>query len=298
MQIHCKISWIRAQTLAIHLAADTNSLGKQSIGIGVVQVPGSSQPANTAVSVAAVVVGTLDLGQVRSLVDDDIGAVSAVAGARRGRVRVPARAVVHVALARHRVGDDGALARAGRVGAADLRVAARAAAALRRHVVERLRHRAARARRRALEVLLELGRGRRVRRRRRRLRVRHAARQRRGQRAPLRGAAVRRDHGALQGRVLVHARGLRAVHRHLDGGGLDAGLPDDLGAIGRGVLQGPRGRDVKVAAGAEVVDFGYIPLGLDGLAGSQSLELTGVDEGGVHEDFQAAECDVLTYIMG
>lgn len=140
--------------ICTRLAVDTNSLGELSIGIGMVQVPGRSQPTNTRVSVAAVVVSALDLGQVRGLVDDDIGAVGAVAGAGRGRVRVPARAVMHVALAGHRVCHDGALARAGRVGAADLRVAARGAAALGRHVVEHLRHRAARARGRALEVLL------------------------------------------------------------------------------------------------------------------------------------------------
>lgn len=119
-----------------------------------VQVPGRSQPTDTRVPVAAVVISALNLGQVRRLVDDDIRAVGSVAGAGRGRVRVPARAVVHVALARHSVGHDGALACAGRVGAADLRVAAGGAAALGRHVVEHLRHGAADARGRALEVLL------------------------------------------------------------------------------------------------------------------------------------------------
>lgn len=147
-------SQTRPQTSAKRLATDTDSLSELSICIGMVQVPGRSQPTNTRVSVAAVVVSALDLGQVRGLVDDDIGAVGSVAGAGRGRVRVPARAVVHVALAGHRVGHDGALACAGRVGAADLRVAAGGAAALGRHVVEHLRHCAADARGRALEVLL------------------------------------------------------------------------------------------------------------------------------------------------
>lgn len=108
-----------------------------------VEVTSGSQSTDARVSVAAVVVSALDLGQVRGLVDDDIGAVGSVAGAGRGRVRVPARAVVHVALAGHRVGHDRALACAGRVGAADLRVAAGGAAALGRHVVEHLRHCAA-----------------------------------------------------------------------------------------------------------------------------------------------------------
>lgn len=91
----------------------------------------------------------------------------------------------------------------------------------------------------------------------------------------------------------MHAGGLRAVHRRLDSGGLDAGLPDDLGAVGRRVLDGARGGDVEVATGAEVVNFGDVPLGLDGLAGAQGLELVGVDEAGVHHDLQAAECDAL-----
>lgn len=119
-----------------------------------VKVTSCSQPTNTRVSVAAVVISALDLGKVSGLVDDDIGAVGSVAGAGRGRVRVPARAVVHVALAWNRVGHDGALACAGRVGAADLCVAAGGAVALGRHVVEHLRDGAAHARGRALEVLL------------------------------------------------------------------------------------------------------------------------------------------------
>lgn len=91
---------------------------------------------------------------------------------------------------------------------------------------------------------------------------------------------------------------LRAVHRRLDGGGLNAGLPDDLGAVGRRVLDGSRGRDVEVAAGAEVVHLGDVPLGLDGLAGAEGLELIGVDEAGVNHDLQAAECDALACRLG
>lgn len=134
------------QTPAPCLAVDTNSLGKESVGVSVVQVAGGSQAADTGVTVAAVVVCALDLAQVGRLVDDDVGAVGPVAGAGRRRVGEPGRAVVHVALAGHRVGDDGALARAGRVGAADLRVAAGAAAALRGDVVEHLGDGAAGAR--------------------------------------------------------------------------------------------------------------------------------------------------------
>lgn len=96
----------------------------------------------------------------------------------------------------------------------------------------------------------------------------------------------------------MHAGGLGAVDRRLDGGGFDAGLPDDLGAVGRRVLDGACGGDVEVAAGTEVVHFGYVPLGLDGLTGAQSLELVGVDEAGVDEDLQAAECDALTCRRG
>jgi hypothetical protein len=64
---------------------------------------------------------------------------------------------VHVALAGDGVGHDGALACAGRVGAADLGVAARGAVALRPHVVEDRGHRVAGAGARALEILLCCG---------------------------------------------------------------------------------------------------------------------------------------------
>lgn len=91
----------------------------------------------------------------------------------------------------------------------------------------------------------------------------------------------------------MHTGSLGAVNSRRDGGGLDAGLSDDLGAVGSCVLDRAGGGDVEVTASAEVVHLSDVPLGLDGLASAQGLELLDVHHGGVDEDLQSTECNIL-----
>lgn len=66
---------------ATRLAADVDSVSEESICIGVVQVLRRAEAEDSAVAVRVVVVGALNLGQVRGLVQRRRGLVLAVAGA-------------------------------------------------------------------------------------------------------------------------------------------------------------------------------------------------------------------------
>lgn len=73
------------------------TLGKQSIGIGVVQILRGAQAANEVISIAAIVRSTLDLGQMSHLMENSRSLILSVTGAAKSwKASEEERAVDHL----------------------------------------------------------------------------------------------------------------------------------------------------------------------------------------------------------
>lgn len=251
------------------------TLSVQGVSVGVVQVLGGRQGADEVVPVSAVVGGTLDLGQVGSLVEDGGLLVLGVAGgAGGGEAGEEERAVDHQRAGGLRVGEHAAAAGTEHVGAIVARDARGGAAALGHNAAEDGGDLAASGGRGRLEVLLELG-----------GRAGGGGRLRAGgERAAVgdgvagggaaRAGAVGLDDGALDLLVelVVHALGLGTVDLGGDGVAHEGDDAGDLGRVGLGDGEGSLGEEVEGTTAAQVVALGSVELDLNGLAGANALE--------------------------
>lgn len=275
---------------------------EQGVRVRVVQALAGGQLLQGAVPVA-VVVRAPDLPQVRGLVQRRGRLVLLVAPRReRGELVEVEGARHHDVLARQRVGEHrvGRVAVAQPVRAVLLRDPRGRAAALGGEAREDAGDGAARGLRRGLEVLVHLG-----------------------------GGAVERGVGGGGGELLAVPEGLElrlaggpgavahdvgplpqpppdvvleaaadpggggAVDVVGDGAAVVGHHAVDVGGAGGRGQEGPPDDEVEVAAGAQVVDLGRVPLDVDGLSGLERLEGALADVGALDGQTEAVERNLV-----
>lgn len=254
--------------------SEERTIGKERVAVSVVQALSRGQALDGTVAVA-VVLCALDLRQMGGLVKGGGSLVLGVAlGAEAGQGAEVQRARDHEAAGGYSVGEDVAGAVAECVGAVLGAYARGGATALVRDLVEDISDGVAGGRRRRLEVLGELGCG--------------AAGGGSGGRlsqfgavaqgSSLRGAAgscaVGLDRCSLDVVVEVTAdlgRG-NTVDVRFQNVAVEGHGAIDAGAVRRGRQERSTDEEVKVTAGAEIVNLGRVKLGLDTLSGGEGLE--------------------------
>lgn len=279
------------------LALQVDGVGKERVGVGVVEGVLGGQLHGVVVAVAEVV-SALNLAQVGSLVKVGRGLVLLVAGRRKvGQVAEVQVAVSLEALAGDRVGQDLRLAAVLNVGAVVLRDTAIGGAALAGDLGEDVRNGVAHLAVGGLEVLLDLGGvaglgglggcGRELR----------AVLQRRLRHGESVAGAVALELRALDvlSERAQHGGSLGSVDSRLELVGVEGDGSNELVVSLVGEFEGAMGQEVVLAARGEVMDVADIEGDGNGLAGSNVLERLILDVAGADALTDAVEGDVLAY---
>lgn len=260
-----------------------------------VQVLGRRQTANEVVTVASVVAGALDLGQVGHLVEHSGGLVLSVAGTAQSReAREEQRAVDHLAGGGVGVGQDTVGAGAQDVSAVVPAVAAGGGAALGGDVVEDCGDGVLDRGSGGLEVLGHL-----------RVVGLGVGRSRAGQRCAVAkggggcgaaGAGAVGLNDCALGKLLVVAAdltGLLTVDSSLDTVADEGNGTSDLSRVKVGVGESTLGENLVVATSTQVMSNGDIEGCLDGLASSENLESRLLEVLGADAETETIEGNLL-----
>lgn len=276
------------------LTSILDGMGKQGVGVGVVEVLAGAQASDEVVAVATVVGGALDLAQMGHLMQVGRGLVLGVASRGAGGQLVEVRvAVGHVALAGDGVGEDAGPAGAVHIGAVVAGVAGGGGSTLGGDPAKDVGDDPAGLGAVRLEVLLHLGGG-----------AAgssllslggHAGAARQGPLGDgeLFASAVALNNGALVVEGGADGKGLGPVDLGLDAVRVEGHGADELGAVLVGEGEGTLGEDVELAAGGEIVELGDVKVDLDGLARGDALEGVLLEVAGVEGDTDTVEGDVL-----